>query len=612
MTIQANQGFGVSVFGAVSSGGGGGTPGGLDTQVQFNSSGSFGASAALTFVSPALTIGTQQTTQGQIVFANTAAGAFATTVQSSNSASAAWTLTLPATAGTANYALTTNGSGVSSWSQISLTAGVTGTLPLANGGTNANLTASNGGVVYSGASAFAVLSGTATAGQMLRSGASGAPSWSTATFPSTATSTGTLLQADGTNWVATTATFPSTATSTGTILRADGTNWVATTATYPTTTTANQLLYSSATNTVGGLASANTSALVTNASGVPSFTSGTTANRVLRTNGTTVSFAQVGLTTDVTGVLPVANGGTNASSASITAFNNITGYTASGATGTTSTNLVFSTSPNITTPTFTTSATGPLFIGGSGTTSTLTLRSTSNVGTTGADIIFQTGNNGATEAMRILNNGNIGIFNSSPTFAIDIGTTSATGTATPDTVSLGVTFSNAAGANAKLRLFNSGALTYGLGVSSNQLDYMAPSAASHVWYVAGVESLRITSASNFQATGGGLIMPAQVAPTSKGAAATLTGAELITGLLQYTGAADTVTLPTGTNIEGALTWTANNVSLDWYVINTGSGTCTIGANGNTTVGTLTVTNGTSGHFRIRRTAANTFTVYRMA
>jgi hypothetical protein len=407
MTIQANQGFGVSVFGAVSGGGGGGgggTPGGLDTQVQFNSSGSFGASAAFTFVSPALTIGAQQSTQGQIVFANTAAGAFATTVQSSNSASAAWTLTLPATAGTANYALTTNGSGVSSWSQISLTAGVTGVLPLANGGTNANLTASNGGIIYSGASAFAVLAGTATAGQMLRSGASGAPSWSTATFPSTATSTGTLLRADGTNWAATTATyptttvagtlltsatadtvsasatptlgvagttagtlalsgatsgtvtlrtaaaagtgtifqfpatngasgtiltttgsgvttwstatFPSTATSTGTILRADGTNWVATTATYPTTTTANQILYSSATNTVGGLTSANTSALVTNSTGVPSFTSGGTANRVLRTDGTTISFAQVGLTTDVSGTLPTANGGTGLGGAS--------------------------------------------------------------------------------------------------------------------------------------------------------------------------------------------------------------------------------------------------------------------------------------------------------
>jgi len=48
--------------------------------------------------------------------------------------------------------------------------------------------------------------------------------------------------------------------------------------------------------------------------------------------------------------LPVANGGTNATSAGIAAFNNITGYSASGATGTTSTNLVFSTSPTLTTP----------------------------------------------------------------------------------------------------------------------------------------------------------------------------------------------------------------------------------------------------------------------
>jgi len=57
----------------------------------------------------------------------------------------------------------------------------------------------------------------------------------------------------------------------------------------------------------------------------------------------------VSLTTGVTGVLPIANGGTNASTASITSFNNITGYTASGATGTTSTNIVFSTSPTLTT-----------------------------------------------------------------------------------------------------------------------------------------------------------------------------------------------------------------------------------------------------------------------
>lgn len=66
--------------------------------------------------------------------------------------------------------------------------------------------------------------------------------------------------------------------------------------------------------------------------------------------GVAPSWGKVGLTTHVSGILPVANGGTNASTASITSFNNITGYTAAGATGTTSTNLVFSTSPTLVTP----------------------------------------------------------------------------------------------------------------------------------------------------------------------------------------------------------------------------------------------------------------------
>jgi hypothetical protein len=85
--------------------------------------------------------------------------------------------------------------------------------------------------------------------------------------------------------------------------------------------------------------------------------------------GVAPSYGKIGLTTHVSGVLPVANGGTNASTASITSFNNITGYSAAGATGTTSTNLVFSTSPSITTPTLVgdvTVSTGNVVIGTSG------------------------------------------------------------------------------------------------------------------------------------------------------------------------------------------------------------------------------------------------------
>ena len=91
--------------------------------------------------------------------------------------------------------------------------------------------------------------------------------------------------------------------------------------------------------------------------------------------GVAPSYGKVALTTHVSGVLPVANGGTNASTAGITSFNNITGYTAAGATGTTSTNLVFSTSPTLVTPNLgtpsaavLTSATGlPLTTGVTGT-----------------------------------------------------------------------------------------------------------------------------------------------------------------------------------------------------------------------------------------------------
>ena len=72
---------------------------------------------------------------------------------------------------------------------------------LALGGTGSSLTASNGGIFYSDASVGQILAGTATAGRMLMSGASAAPSWSTATWPSTAGASGNVLTSDGTNWV---------------------------------------------------------------------------------------------------------------------------------------------------------------------------------------------------------------------------------------------------------------------------------------------------------------------------------------------------------------------------------------------------------------------------
>lgn len=78
-----------------------------------------------------------------------------------------------------------------------ITSGLVG---LSVGGTNANLTASNGGIFYSTATAGAILSGIASAGRHLRSGNSAAPTWSTNVWPDTATST-RVLYATGTNTI---------------------------------------------------------------------------------------------------------------------------------------------------------------------------------------------------------------------------------------------------------------------------------------------------------------------------------------------------------------------------------------------------------------------------
>ncbi len=80
----------------------------------------------------------------------------------------------------------------------SITAGWTGQLSLSRGGTNASLVADNGGILYSSGSALAILASTATAGQMLRSGTSTSPTWSTNTWPST-TAQGDLLYSSSAN-----------------------------------------------------------------------------------------------------------------------------------------------------------------------------------------------------------------------------------------------------------------------------------------------------------------------------------------------------------------------------------------------------------------------------
>ena len=84
-------------------------------------------------------------------------------------------------AGTTKYALVSNGAGAApSYQQISLTAGVTGTLPIANGGTNATATPTAGAIAFGTGTAYSfTLAG--TAGQVLTSAGAGTPTWTTPT-----------------------------------------------------------------------------------------------------------------------------------------------------------------------------------------------------------------------------------------------------------------------------------------------------------------------------------------------------------------------------------------------------------------------------------------------
>jgi hypothetical protein len=287
-----------------------------------------------TFTS-AVTLGTQSTTRGTLVLANTTAGSRAVTLQSSNSTAAAYTLTFPAAAPVNGYYLQTDVNGVLSWAAG---GGGGGGSP---GGSNTQVQF-NDSATFGGEAAFTYDKTTYTLGL-------GVASTTTGTFKlyNSASANAVSLKS-GNNSAAWTMTLPPDDGSANQFLQTDGsgnTIWAAAAAGTINTGTIGQITYYSGTNALSGT---------------------TTGTGVLTAIGNNTNSAGGLPVLDGSGFLAVAQGGTATGTAGIGAFNNITGYTASGATGTTSTNLVFSTSPTITTPTIngneTHTGTGALFL----------------------------------------------------------------------------------------------------------------------------------------------------------------------------------------------------------------------------------------------------------
>jgi hypothetical protein len=111
-----------------------------------------------------------------------------------------------------------------------------------------------------------------------------------------------------------------------------------------------------------------------------------------------------------------------------------------------------------------------------------------------------------------------------------------------------------------------------------------------------------------------VILGTQSAPTAKTAAATLTAAELATGIITYAGAAVALTVPLGTDLDAAFSSMKVNSSFDFSIINTDDAdAATVTANtGCTLVGVAAVAAATSCTWRARKTGDATYVFYRIA
>jgi hypothetical protein len=108
----------------------------------------------------------------------------------------------------------------------------------------------------------------------------------------------------------------------------------------------------------------------------------------------------------------------------------------------------------------------------------------------------------------------------------------------------------------------------------------------------------------------------QGAPAALTAGATATAAQLANGLFTFNGTAGNLVLPSVADLEAYVSSASKvDAAFDFYVINIDAGTDDVTVavgTGWTLVGAGQVDNGTSGHFRARKTGDGSWTCYRVS
>jgi hypothetical protein len=218
------------------------------------------------------------TLAGTLIAANGGTGFASYAVGDLLYANTTTTLAKLADVATGNALISGGVSTAPSWGKIGLTTHVSGTLPIANGGTNATATPAAGAVAYGTGTAYD-FTAVGTSGQVLTSAGAGTPTWTTPT-------TGTVTAVTGTAPVVssggTTPAISMAAASASTDGYLTSTDW----------TTFNSK--GSGTVTSVSVVSANGLAGTSSGGATPALTLSTTITGLLKGNGTAISAATSG------------------------------------------------------------------------------------------------------------------------------------------------------------------------------------------------------------------------------------------------------------------------------------------------------------------------------